>query len=115
MTQDWAVCQWAGDMNLSTQQHIRALIVNLSDIPNHLDGIAREERVASTRAADDFCRAAELIRHAIGRLEMAARSAAVARPAAPCNVLVGNLGVVNQLRHEQVDVADDPLSLIIVP
>ena len=102
-------------MNLSTQQRIRTLIASLSDIPNHLDDIAREERPVSTRAADDLCRGAELIRHAIGRLEMAARSAAVGRPAAPRDVLVGNLGVVNQLNHVQVDVADDPLSLTIVP
>jgi len=58
-------------MNLGTQQRIKALIAGLSDIPNHLDDIAREERSASMRAADDLCRGAELIRHAIGRLEMA--------------------------------------------
>lgn len=102
-------------MNLSTQQHIGTLICSLSGIPNRLDDIARDERLTCARAADDFCRAAELIRHAIGRLEMAARLAAGARPAAPYDVLVGNLGVVNELCHVQVDVADDPLSLVIVP
>jgi hypothetical protein len=60
-------------MNLSTQQRIRALIDGLSDIPNHLDDAAREERQASSRAADDLCRGAELIRHAIGRLETAVK------------------------------------------
>jgi hypothetical protein len=60
-------------MNLSTQQRIRALIAGLSDIPNHLDNIARDERPTSMRAADDLCRGAELIRHAIGRLETAAK------------------------------------------
>ena len=60
-------------MNLNTQQHIKALISSLSGIPNRLDDIAREERPTSDRAADDFCRAAELIRHAIGRLETAAK------------------------------------------
>jgi hypothetical protein len=62
------------EMNLSTQQRIRALIASLSEIPNHLDDIAREERPSSTRAADDLCRSAELIRHALGRLEMAIRT-----------------------------------------
>jgi hypothetical protein len=61
-------------MSLSTQQRIRALIAGLYDIPNHLDDIAREERPASTRAADDLCRGAELIRHAIGRLETAVKT-----------------------------------------
>jgi hypothetical protein len=60
-------------MNLSTQQHLRTLISSLSSTPNHLDDIAREERPASDKAADDLCRAAELIRHAIGRLETAAK------------------------------------------
>jgi len=58
-------------MNLGTKQRIEALITGLSDIPNHLGAIAREERPAFMRAADDLCRGAELIRHAIGRLEMA--------------------------------------------
>jgi hypothetical protein len=61
-------------MNLATQQRIKALIAGLSDIPNQLDDIAREERPTSTRAADDLCRGAELIRHAIGRLETAVRT-----------------------------------------
>jgi hypothetical protein len=60
-------------MTLSTQQRIRALIAGLSDIPNRLDDIAREERPTCTRAADDLCRGAELIRHAIGRLETAVK------------------------------------------
>jgi len=62
-------------MSLSTQLRITALISDLSDIPNHLDSIAREEWAASTKAADDLCRGAELIRHALGRLEMAIRTA----------------------------------------
>lgn len=35
--------------------------------------------------------------------------------AAQCDLLVGNLGVVNQLGHVQVDVANDPLNLTIIP
>jgi hypothetical protein len=61
-------------MNLTTQQRIRALIANLSDIPDHLDDIAREEGPTSSRAGDDLCRGAELIRHAIGRLETAVKT-----------------------------------------
>lgn len=102
-------------MNLGTQEHILALISALSSTPNHLDEIARDERSTSDKAANDLCRAAELIRHAIGRLEMAARSGAVGLQASPCDVLVSDRGVVNQLRHVQVDVADHTLSLVIVP
>jgi len=60
-------------MNGSRQQWIRALIENLSGIPNRLDELAREERLASEKGAENLCRAAELIRHAIGRLETAAK------------------------------------------
>jgi hypothetical protein len=61
-------------MNLSTQQRIRALIAGLSDIPNQLDDIAREEPPTSARAVDDLCHGAALIRHAIGRLETAVKA-----------------------------------------
>ena len=102
-------------MNFRTQEHLQALISSLASTPNHLDDIARDERSTSDKAADDLCRAAELIRHAIGRLEMAARSPALERPTSPAKVSVDDLGVVNQLRQVQVYVAKEPLNLYVVP